>query len=182
MKALSKLTMVLLGVVACGCSSIQVSYDYDADANFESYRTFEWAQASGAGGDEGPTVPVNSLIDRRIRRAIEEQLAARGLQRSDEGPDVQVAYYIAVEDKINVTDWGYSYGDAYWGWGGREIDVYQYKEGTLVVDLAETERGLLVWRGAAKGTIDENTSQEKMDRNIQQTMSRIFENYPPEAR
>jgi hypothetical protein len=38
------------------------------------------------------------------------------------------------QQKTDITSWGYGWGG--WGmWGGGGIDVNQYEEGTLVVDV-----------------------------------------------
>ena len=47
-----------------------VHYNYDRSANFGAYRTYTWVDLkSGRAG--------NQLMDQNIRRAIDEQLAAK---------------------------------------------------------------------------------------------------------
>jgi hypothetical protein len=64
------------------------------------------------------------LNDERIVKAIESQLAAKGLKKVEPGinPDLEVAYHAAVgeETQLNTMDtggWGYEPGWGY-GWDG----------------------------------------------------------------
>jgi hypothetical protein len=122
---------------------------------------------------------VSGLVAQRIRKAVDAELEKEGLAVTEGDPDLLVAFHTGVKDKINVTDWGYSYGDYYWGWGGRQIDVYQYQQGSLVVDLIDFQTKELVWRGWAQKTLDENPTPQKTDRTIQEAVSKMFQRYPP---
>ena len=45
----------------------------------------------------------NPLVDERIRDAVERELAAKGYRRvQDRSPDFYVAFYVSVEDKLDV--------------------------------------------------------------------------------
>jgi hypothetical protein len=158
-----------------GCSSLTVNHDFDPDADFAAYRTYAWASQSQSSSEAG----ASDLVMQRVRRAVDAELQKEGLSRVEAEPDLLVASHTGVKDKINVTDWGYTYGDYYWGWGGRQIDVYQYQQGTLVVDLIDYGSKELVWRGWAQKTLDENPTPERMDRTIQDAVKKIFERYPP---
>ena len=83
------------------------------------------------------------------------------------------------KDKVNVTNWGYGYSPEgrYWGRGG--FSVYQYEEGTLVLDLIDAKSRDLIWRGAAKADVEVATTPEKRDKLIQAAVHKILENFPP---
>jgi hypothetical protein len=87
---------------------------------------------------------------------------------------------LGIDQKIDVQDWGYSYPRyPYGGWYGGQVDVYQYNEGTLIVDIVDAKTNQLVWRGTATKTIDESASPEQREANLKEVVSRIFEKYPP---
>jgi hypothetical protein len=173
----ASVALFLVSFLLPGCSSLTVNHDFDPDANFAAYRTYVWADQRPSSSDAG--AGANDLIAQRIRRAVDAELQKEGLTRVENNPDLLVAFHTGVKDKINVTDWGYTYGDYYWGWGGRQIDVYQYQQGTLVVDLIERSSKELVWRGWAQKTVDENPSPQKIDRTIQDAVKKMFQRYPP---
>jgi hypothetical protein len=160
-------------VLSAGCSSLEVNHDFDSNANFAGYSSFAWLPPSAEGR------PVSELNAKRIERAIEGELGTRGIQQNASSPDLLVAYHVGTQDKIQVTDWGYNYGSYYWGWGGRSVDVYQYEEGTLVIDIVDAQTKNLVWRGWATGTIDRSLSPEAVEAKINNAVAQIMKRYPP---
>lgn len=182
------LTILIVAVVAvaAGCSSITVRTDYDRDADFTLYRTFGWLPqpTSSISGSAAQAQARNDLMDKRILSAVNNQLVNRGLQIDTTSPDLLLAYHTGVQDKVEVTDWGYSYpsygawGGGY-GYGGRNIDVYSYQEGTFILDFIDGKTHRLVWRGTATGVLDTNPNPEKSEKNINQVVEKLLAQYPP---
>lgn len=169
------LSTVILST-ACG-PSIQVTTDYDPTARFSELRTWDWLPQSARerGGDRRIDNPV---MERRIRSAVEQELAASGYDRVEGGePDFRVGYHAAVEDKIDVTTM-----DEYYGyrrrWRVTTVDVREYKRGTLILDIVDPGRRQLIWRGWAVGAI-ENPSPERVDRSVREAVKRILADFPP---
>ncbi len=180
MKALG--AVVASGLIASlvGCSSLNVHYDWDTGAEFGSYRAYDWlAQPSGAARDAQEALVRNDLLDQRIKRAVESQLDAKGMRKDTENPDLLVAYHTGVQEKVNVTDWGYRYGDAYWGWGGRQLDVQQYTQGTLILDLVDAETMNMVWRATVSEALESNPSPDRVERRINEVVAEMLKAFPP---
>ena len=152
------LVLLLVGMGwLTGCSSsVSVNHDYDTEADFTQYKTYTWAPVATSPTGDAAAGTANSLLNRRIRNAIEHQLADKGMQPDSDNPDLLVVYHVGVKDKVQVTDWGYSYSSHYWGMGTRDIDVYQYQEGTLIIDLVDTRSKTLVWRGSGTKVVESN--------------------------
>jgi hypothetical protein len=177
-------TIVVLFAIATlwGCgTSISTNYDYDVNANFETYRTYDWIpQPDASPGSAQAAQQRNDLLDKRIRNAVDNVFKDKGLSNDKNAPDMLVVYHVGVQDKVQVTVWGYRYSDSYWGYGGREIDVYNYQEGTLIVDLVDAQTKQLIWRGAGSTAIDDsNRSPEKSDQTINKVVGKVFSQYPP---
>jgi hypothetical protein len=172
-----------LGVaLLAGCSSYDIKYDYDVDSNFNAFKTYKWIprQISEASGSARQAVQSNTLLDNRIRSAVDTQMTAKGFTLTEDNPDVLVVYHVGLQNKVDVTDWGYTYAGSYWGGGlGRSVDVYQYTEGTLIVDIVNTGSKQLAWRGSATGVVEPGASPEQQEARINDVVSRIFANYPP---
>jgi len=167
MKALRFTLCLLLCGTLISCSSVTVKSDFDANANFAQYKTFDFMSRSRDG---------NPLNNKRVEAAIEQELIAKGLQKQAAGrPDLLVAYHTNVKDKIDVDTYGYRYGRY-----GRRVGTYttvqKYQQGTLVVDLVDAKEKELVWRGWAKGEVNDSISKEKID----DTVRKILGKYPPE--
>jgi hypothetical protein len=166
------------------CSQYDIKYDYDLDSNFAAYRTYAWIpqQIDAGGTSANVAMQRNTLLDKRVREAVDANLAAKGLTKNEETPDLRVVYHTGMQNKVDVTDWVYSYAGSYWGWAGRDIDVYNYTEGTLIVDLVKSDTKALTWRGSATGVVDPGRSPEQVQETINEVVAKIFENYPPKSR
>jgi len=180
-------TVAALAAVAlmAGCSSMSVNYDFDSNADFAQYRTFAWmAKPQGLPADANQAKLHNDIIDRRIETAIQGELAARHIERVDENPGLLVVFHVGVEDKIQVTDYGYNYSpySAYWGYGygGRQLDVYQYQQGTLIIDLVDAKTKNLVWRGTGTKVLSgKQMSPDELQARINDVVAKIMQSYPP---
>ena len=166
-------------LLAVACASYEIHYDYDVEANFAGYRTYGWAPLPATAEQGADAARArNTLLDRRVRSAVDAVLALEGFTPADP-PDVLVVYHTGLKDRVDITDWGYTYSGTYWGWAGRDIDAQTYTEGTLIVDLVDAATGQLVWRGSATGAIDPERTPEERDRAMQKVVAKIFEKYPP---
>lgn len=171
---------LLLAFLLAGCSTVSVNYDYDQNVAFANYRTYGWlGSGTGTGGNPATNRLSSDLLDSRVHNAVDAEMGLHNITASD-NPDLLVTYYLGTEDKVQVTDWGYRYSDYYWGHGGRQIDVTQYTEGTLVIDLVDAATKTLVWRGSATGVVDgrQRTPAELQER-VNNVVAKIFANYPP---
>jgi hypothetical protein len=177
------LIAALAGIaILAGCSSYDIKYDYDMESNFSAFHTYKWIDrtVTNANGTASQAMQSNSLLDKRIKSAVDTQMAAKGFTLTEGTPDVFVVYYVGLKDKIDVTDWGYTYAGSYWGGGlGRNVDVYQYTEGTLIVDMVNASNKELTWRGSATGVVEPGNPPEKVEARINDVVARIFKNYPP---
>jgi hypothetical protein len=160
---------VLAGLLAAGILAAQsIQYDYDRSADFNAYKTYQWVDA-GAGR------AANQLTDQHIRSAVDEQLAAKGLQRVDRGGDLQVSYQAAVNQEKQFDGFG---AGPRWN-GMARVTSSTIEVGRIVVNMIDPARQQLVWSGAAEKTLDVKKDPDKNYRNLQKTMNKLFKNYPP---
>jgi len=172
MKVISVLVCLVLAALV-GCSPISVKTDYDHEVDFAKYKSFKWMPHSEKGGRG--TVRENSLLDKRIRQAVERELAAKGYEMIETGrADVFLAYHVGVRQRVDVSTVPYGYWRG--RFHGRAAYVDRYKEGTLIIDFVDPELKQLVWRGAATGVIG---SMEESEEHINESVAKIFEKYPP---
>ena len=179
--------LMLVAVVAlfAGCgSSLELNNDFDQQLDFSTYRTFQWVDPSDKAG-QGAN---NSLIAGRVKDAVVNELTGKGLVQAASDPDFLVIYHAGTQDKVDISDYGYSYGGygryggAYggpYGAGGGGISTYNYTEGTLIIDLIDAGTQQLAWRGSATGVLDDNPSAEQITSNINKAVAAILSQYPP---
>jgi hypothetical protein len=156
-----------------------VHYNYDRDANFAAYKTYQWVEIPGG------AVP-DQLIDQAIMRAADEQLRQRGLTKVESNADLYIGYQVVINLEKSVSLWGTG-GDwggwDPWGTGLRTMQgqTSTVPVGILVIDLYDVGRKQLVWRGDAIKTIQLKTDPDKNYKNLQKVMTKLFKNYPPKA-
>jgi Domain of unknown function (DUF4136) len=177
----SKTYVYLLAIVpwflfGCGTTS-QVFTDYDKSAHITEYKTFGWSTPLSIEVRNNPLY-YNELSDKRIKSAVTVQLESRNYKYSED-PDLEIHYHIIIEDKtvMRTDPYGYYYGPY---WMRSEVSVYEYQEGTLIIDLMDAKTDNLVWRGWITNFL-KNRDPEKMEESINNAVRMIFAEYPYRA-
>lgn len=164
--------------MASSCTSVRIANDYDRKVDFKGYKTFAFFKN---GIDK---VEISDLDKRRILHAIDAEMVAKGFTKS-ENPDLLVNIFTKSTEQVNVNQfnagWGYGYGYGWspWIWGGTP-SVYTTTEGTLFIDLIDAKTKQLVWQGEGSGDLTKNS--DKKDARIQEFVSRILSQYPPQKK
>src|SRR5579862_4182823 len=86
MKHILLTALMCLGVAAF---AQEVQFDYDRSVDFNVYKTYQWV-------DRVPVSWGDQLLDRDIKRAVDEQLAGKGPRRVESGGDLQISYQGAI--------------------------------------------------------------------------------------
>jgi Domain of unknown function (DUF4136) len=182
-------SVLIVGGAVAGCAHTNVRTDFDPSADFGAYHTYYWAggrDVSGGGSLE------NTLVDKRIKNIVGEQLSAKGLREvsEDAKPDLAVLYWIGAKDKVSVqtvpsstmpSRVAWSRYDPYWGgrWGRTydEVVVRNYTEGTLIVDLIDAAKMQLAWRAYLVQTVDKDP--QKTAARAEANAAAAFAQFPP---
>jgi hypothetical protein len=91
-------------LLVCGAALAQeVHFDYDRSTNFGVYKTYQWV-------DRRLVADGDQLLDRDIKRAVDEQLAGKGLRRVESGGDLQVSYQGAISQEKEFDSIGFGPG------------------------------------------------------------------------
>lgn len=183
------LSLIFLGA----CSSIKVTSDFDKEADFTKYKTFEyygWAEESDK--------ILNRFQKERIEKAFGDEFEKRGLKYVKEGGDMVVSLYIVVDKKTSTTAYtnhygtgGYGYGGMGWyggyggGYGGMGMGMgtssttyseNDYLEGTLVVDVFDKAEKKMIWQSVGQKTVEENP--KKAEKNTPKVAAAIMKPFP----
>ncbi len=165
-----KILPVLLVFLVASCSTVQVATDYDTQKDFKQYKTFAFYKK---GIDKAE---ISDLDKKRILRAIDAELTARGMTKST-NPDVLVNIFAKSRKRVNVYDNSY-YGWRPWYYGPNfNTHVSKYIEGTLFVDLIDAKAKDLVWQGIGSGALV-TSSVKRKDKRIKEFVARIMSKYP----
>ncbi|WP_028890608.1 DUF4136 domain-containing protein [Tenacibaculum sp. 47A_GOM-205m] len=181
MKNIKLLFLPVIALLITSCSSVKVMTDYDTKADFREYKTFAFYKT---GIDKAQ---ISDLDKKRIMRAVESELLAKGMTKSAT-PDILVSMFTKSRERININDnnfgWGAGYGWGWnpWMWGGaNRLNVNQYTEGTLFLDIIDAKNKELVWQGIGTGALSINTAGKKNER-IKEFVAKIMAEYPPKEK
>jgi len=154
-------------VVNSGCSSISVSQDYDTSFDFSKWKNYGFMPIPESAG-------IDQLTADKISNAIRRELNAKGYKDS-EPSDFGIALHFGQKTVTDVQSYGYG-----WGWYGGGVDVSQYQEGTLIIDLIDMKTNKLEWRGTAQGALADNPDVQTRTANVDSAVSQMLAPFPPE--
>jgi len=176
MRGVKRSFLRCLGMIwlLAACTSPNVKTDFDPSVDFNRFRTFAFIGLSQL--NRG-TALDNSLTRKRIESVVGQELMSKGLQQVslDQHPDLLVHYWIGTQVKQQIENTGFYGPRGLYAYGGPRI--YEYKEGTLIVDLIEPTKKDLVWRATMVSNL-EDSSQDNMEMG-RKAVAKAFENYPP---
>jgi hypothetical protein len=147
-----------------------VKYNFMPGTDFSRFHTYKWVDIQGG-------AHPNQIVDAEIRQAVESQLAAKGLTKTeDEKADLYVGYQIAVDQEKQWNAYGMGRG---WGGGMGTATSSTIDVGTLVLDMYNPNTKQLVWTGRATKTIDPSGNEEKNQKRLDKAMEKLLKHYPP---
>ncbi|NEX14091.1 MAG: DUF4136 domain-containing protein [Prosthecochloris sp.] len=180
---------LLLMFSLAGCTTLSVVSDYDRDFDFSGFHTFRWP-AENEGIRKGDVLVDNPLVYKRVQSAVNRQLDEKGFRvtGSKEADFIMYAHAGIKKQKsyhhnfgIGVPFGPYRWYRPWWGPYGGYTYVSSYEEGSLVLDVIEARTRELVWRGVATRVVREYRTAEAMQRDINEAVRKILEDFPPGA-
>ena len=171
---------------------MQVGWEHDPAATFTGLHSYAWVP--GPQQRTGDPRVDDSGVDRRIRQAIDKQLAAQGFVAvpADQA-DFWVGYQVLLIDKIQTTttrryyghnrSWGGDAGlDLGWNLAGSPT-TYQWRHdvGTLTVFIEAPATQRPIWQGFAQAQIEPDDDWDTRDQRLAKAATLILEKFPPAA-
>jgi hypothetical protein len=162
-------------VLLCASASFakQVKTDYDRKADFSRYKTYSWQKVQTR----------DPLLVDRIEEAVNAALTAKGWTPVESGGNVAIVAIEMTHNQRTLNTFYDGFGGG-WRWGGgfgnATTTVENYKVGTLVVDLFDTNTKKLVWRGSSSDTLSDKS--DKNIKNLDKGVQKMFDHFPPGAK
>lgn len=179
----------------CACSAtapMKVGWEYDPGVNLVGLRSYAWVP--GKQQRTGDPRVDDSGQDRRMRRAIDKQLAAQGfVAEPPEQADFWVGYHVLLLDKVATSTTQTYYGDnraqgwdasLYRGWfrsGATTTYQQRHDVGTLTVFIESPATQQPIWQGFARADIKPSDDRETRDQRLAKAVVMILEKFPPTA-
>jgi uncharacterized protein DUF4136 len=138
------------------------SVEYDHQVDFSRYRTWSW--------HEGVTPAANPATNKRIRDAIENGLAARGLSRVEKDAALLVVYHASKTTQIDLAPLPNA-GPA------TNTGIRYAEKGSLVVEMRDAASGNVVWRGHATDVM--NYGPNEIAEQVKRAVDGLLASFPP---
>lgn len=175
MKKLNQVLILALSLLTVSCAtqdSITVTSDRDMSAPYDSYKTYAWAKHVNTASSLA--YAINDIkMKNTIRDGIAQELLSRKIQPTSQNADLLVNFRVFQKPITVETAEGYFRDAGYWGTDevtnnrlgmipfatsvyNDDDTQYYLDEGTLMVQLVDAEKGVVVWQGYASGLMDKN--------------------------
>jgi hypothetical protein len=175
--------VLLLSVFFVGCASSTIRSDYDRDADFSRYSTYNFYK------DAGPEdTNYQSLFSKYMVEAISLEMDKRGYTKSDE-PDLLVNFNAVLQEKTQVRTTSAPRSSVYYGYRrgyysswpsyhyATETHVSQYTEGTFNIDLVDARKQQLVWEAVGTGRVTQK-KLENLEQEVKEGVPQFFASFP----
>ena len=174
---IKKLTFVLSLLLLVGCSTLNVSVDYDETYDFKNVKSFAI--------DIAASNSKNTLFNERVFNALKNDLELKNYKNSTkEDADLIFVFYVSVKDKqsIHTSYSGYGGYRRYGGLGGGMMmsttNTYEYQEGTLVIDALSPKTKKIVWRGVGVKELKDYDTPAQRTEAVNKAVKKIMEKFP----
>ncbi len=175
MKRLQQALILTLALLTASCATqerITVTSDRDMSAPYDSYKTYTWAKHVNTASSLA--YALNDMkLKSMVRDAIAHELLSRKIEMTSQKPDLLVNFRVFKEPVTVETAEGYFRDADYWGVDevtNNRLGIvpfattiyddddrkYYLDEGTLMVQLVDADKGVVVWQGYASGLMNSN--------------------------
>ncbi len=164
-------------VFLTGCNTLKVTTDFDKSVDFTKYKTYSFYKMK-------VTDNISQLNQERILRSIKNEMNKKGFVQNDSTPDLFINTTAILQDKQSISSNTYGYGGYYrpYGWGTgygatTTMNVYEYKDGSIIVDILDASTQKLIWQGIGNKEIDAPSGNP--DATIADAVAQIMYGFPP---
>ncbi len=171
-------TLLALLILATPIAAQKTRVNYDKTADFNKFKTYSWTRG----------VPANNpAINQIIIDSVEQNLAAKGLRKLDDGGDLLVSVAVAIEYDVAVSH-------AVRGNTGSAIETgipvaaaqpWEVRKGSLLVAMEDPVAKSLVWHGTATDTLkyepttDAQKDARRMEKPVRKAVEKLLKQFPP---
>lgn len=171
------LKLVLLIFLVFSCSSVRVNYDYDKQADFSTYKTYNYYSDLDTG--------LSSLDAKRLLNILDEALQNKGLSLS-ETPDFYINIQSSEYENAQRNTVGVGLGGGGRNVGGGVsvgIPIGQSKlSRQIIFDFIDEEGKGLFWQAVTESNYNPKASPEKRETNLKAVVEKTLSDYPPKKK
>ncbi len=191
MKLGTQLAMAVTCLALSACANLpQVRASYDRSADFTQYKTFAFLSPLATDRDG-----YQSLVSQALKAATQREMEARGLRMDNNAPQLLINFNAALVDRTRISTspvivsgglgfygggfYGYRRGVyTLWPQHVEQTVVFNYKEGTLNIDVIDAARKQLVWEGVVTDSSVTRAELADLPASLSNAVKAAFASYP----
>lgn len=177
-----KKTLFIFALIAFGSLTVyaqKVKVTSDPGADFSRYKTYAWDQGMFS----------NPIIRQHIMVAVDNAMAAKGLQQVEKDPDLIMSALASTESDLTVTNpsWAPALNSIATGIPASS-QAWPVTKGTLIVNISDAKTGNGVWRGTATQTLENGptgnqvSDAKTVEKPIKKAVEKMFKKFPPRSK
>ena len=176
--------VLIIGLIG-GCTTTMVSSQSKAKTAVSALETYAWGPEPQATLDD-PSAEYG-MVDARIRRAVEQELGARGYKKAtNDRPDFLVTCQVTMQKDPNVDTVKRSSSSSDdsenlpLGAGStKDAIAHQYRQGLLRLDILDPRGHKLLWQGSARAVISLRATTQQREDRIRDAVHKVLEGFTP---
>ena len=171
-KAIMKsLKYLILIICVTSCAPIYVNYDYEKATNFSEYKTYNFFSNIESG--------LNGLDEKRLISALETELNAMGLEKSE-----NASFFIDIKSEEFESSSNNSVGlGVGGGYSGVSVGIPFGKPNInkqITVEFVDESKTGLFWQATSESGFKQNQKPEKREARFKAIVEKMLEGFPPE--
>lgn len=178
------LTVLLFAVSLSSVAKTQIGSSYDPGAPYSTLKAYNWAPHEMQ--DPATASFDEEFVQTHVRAAVNEQLAAKGLQKRTGNPDFLIQWTafagaaLSVGRRVRTPDaaLGGFQSDVSVGPVPR-AEVTDVNMGTLILTFVDAKTQKVIWRGFAQEAVNFEWSDKKKISKINQVVRKMLDLFPP---
>lgn len=184
--------VAVLALSVAVSAGVKVRAEFNKAFDFSKAKTFGW-HPDGSGevklleqsGDD--PAKLFTRFDPVMREAIAAELTRKGLVLATTGkPDLILHYYVLIGPNSESQFRGQFVG-AVPPWGLPDFAMTTtslkiYEQGTVVLDIADSAKKEICWRGIAEAQINQQKTPAERDARIRSGIADLLKNFPPKVK
>ena len=160
----------IAGCTTVPTKDIKIDAQADPKANFSGYKSYAWLGSAAIVNDAfGQWEPPNFDADAEIKYLIDRELRKRGMSEDSANPDLIVAFAAGIDmDALDLkTD------------PKTKMDILSnVPKGGLVVMMADSESGFVIWAGVATAELQKNADEKTMKARLDYAVTKMLKKLP----
>jgi hypothetical protein len=166
--------VIVTGALSANAQKVRVGADPGVDLT--KYKSYAWSQG---------TTGTNPIVNQLIVTAVDAQMAAKGLTKTDTDPELTLSAFVWTDSDMHVSNpsWSPSLNSMATGVAVGS-QAWVVTNGTLVVQMSDTKSKNELWRGTATDTMKHGPTGDKIkdaktaEKPIKKAVEKMFKQFP----